>query len=204
MSHTHQYKGLSPAEVEESRRVHGSNVLTPPKQVSVWKRFFEKFRDPLIVILLCAGVLSVAISIYEYCYIGQGASVFFEPAGIFLAIILATGLGFLLELKADREFAILNRVNDDEAVQVIRDGHVTEVPRRDVVVGDIVIISTGAEIPADGTLLESVTLSVDESSLTGEPVCSKDADPTKTDPEATFPSYEVLRGTKVMEGHGIM
>lgn len=204
MSHTHQYKGLSPAEVEESRRVHGSNVLTPPKQVSVWKRFFEKFRDPLIVILLCAGVLSVAISIYEYCYIGQGASVFFEPAGIFLAIILATGLGFLLELKADREFTILNRVNDDEAVQVIRDGHVTEVPRRDVVVGDIVIISTGAEIPADGTLLESVTLSVDESSLTGEPVCSKDADPTKTDPEATFPSYEVLRGTKVMEGHGIM
>ena len=71
MSHTHQYKGLSPAEVEESRRVHGSNVLTPPKQVSVWKRFFEKFRDPLIVILLCAGVLSVAISIYEYCYIGR-------------------------------------------------------------------------------------------------------------------------------------
>lgn len=204
MSHTHQYKGLSPEAVEESRRTHGSNVLTPPKQVSVWKRFLEKFRDPLIIILLCAGVLSVAISIYEYCYIGQGASVFFEPAGIFLAIILATGLGFLLELKADREFAILNRVNDDEAVQVVRGGRVMEVPRRDIVVGDIVMISTGSEIPADGTLLEAVTLSVDESSLTGEPVCSKDADPAKTDPEATFPSYEVLRGTKVMEGHGVM
>lgn len=204
MSHTHQYKGLSPEAVEESRRTHGSNELTPPKQVSVWKRFLEKFRDPLIIILLCAGVLSVAISIYEYCYIGQGASVFFEPAGIFLAIILATGLGFLLELKADREFAILNRVNDDEAVQVVRGGRVMEVPRRDIVVGDIVMISTGSEIPADGTLLEAVTLSVDESSLTGEPVCSKDADPAKTDPEATFPSYEVLRGTKVMEGHGVM
>lgn len=204
MSHTHQYTGLNARQVAESRQEHGVNVLTPPKQKSVWKRFLEKFRDPLIIILLCAGILSVAISLYEYYCLGQGASVFFEPAGIFVAIILATGLGFLLELKADREFAVLNRVNDDEAVQVIREDHVTEVPRRDIVVGDIVFLSTGDEVPADGRLLEAVTLSVDESSLTGEPICSKDADPDKNDPEATFPSNEVLRGTKVMEGHGVM
>jgi len=204
MSHIYQYKGLTLQEADKSRREHGANVFTPPKQVSVWKRFFAKFRDPLIIVLLCAGILSVTISFYEFYYLGQGGSVFFEPAGIFVAIILATGLGFLLELKADREFAILNRVNDDEPVQVIRESLVTEIPRRDVVVGDIVIISTGSEIPADGTLLEAITLSVDESSLTGEPICSKDADKSKTDSEATFPSYEVLRGTKVMEGHGIM
>lgn len=204
MIHSHQYKGLTSGEVEESRRIHGANVLSTPEQKSVWKRFFEKFRDPLIIILLCAGILSVAISLYEYFFLHEGGAVFFEPVGIFIAIILATGLGFLLELKADKEFAILNRVNDDEAVQVLRDGHVAEVPRKDIVVGDVVMISTGSEIPADGVLLESVTLSVDESTLTGEPVCTKDADPAKNDPEATFPTNRVLRGTKVMEGHGVM
>ena len=165
MIHSHQYKGLTSGEVEESRRIHGANVLSTPEQKSVWKRFLEKFRDPLIIILLCAGILSVAISLYEYFFLHEGGAVFFEPVGIFIAIILATGLGFLLELKADKEFAILNRVNDDEAVQVLRDGHVAEVPRKDIVVGDVVMISTGSEIPADGVLLESVTLSVDESTL---------------------------------------
>lgn len=188
----------------ESRRNHGVNVLTPPARTPLWKLFLEKFRDPLIIVLLCAGALSVAISLYEYYYLDEGGAVFFEPAGIFIAIILATGLGFLLELKADREFAILNKVNDDEPVQVVRDGHVVEIPRRDVVVGDVVILNTGAEIPADGTLLESVTLNVDESTLTGEPICHKDADTSRNDPEATFPTNRVLRGTKVMEGHGVM
>ncbi len=204
MSNTHNHRGLSEAEVAESRRNHGVNVLTPPARTPLWKLFLEKFRDPLIIVLHCAGALSVAISLYEYYYLDEGGAVFFEPAGIFIAIILATGLGFLLELKADREFAILNKVNDDEPVQVVRDGHVVEIPRRDVVVGDVVILNTGAEIPADGTLLESVTLNVDESTLTGEPICHKDADTSRNDPEATFPTNRVLRGTKVMEGHGVM
>lgn len=122
-----------------------------------------------------------------------------------MAILLATGLAFYFEMKADLEFAVLNRVNDDEPVQVIRNGgNAMQVPKKDVVVGDIVILGTGDEVPADGTLLEGVALSVDESSLTGEPVARKTTDPSHFDPDATFPSDHVLRGTKVMEGHGVM
>lgn len=165
--------------------------------------FLEKFRDPLIIILLVAGVLSICIAFYEYFSLGLGASVFFEPTGIFLAIILATGLSFIFEAKADKEFAILNRVNDEEPVRVIRSGNTIEIPRRDVVVGDIVILSTGDEVPADGQLLEAVSLTLDESTLTGEPACHKTTDPNDFDRDATYSSDCVLRGTKVMEGHGI-
>ncbi|MDE5942360.1 MAG: HAD-IC family P-type ATPase, partial [Muribaculaceae bacterium] len=158
---------------------------------------------PLIIILLVAGVLSVGISIYEYTALEKGATVFFEPAGIFIAILLATGLAFIFEQKANREFAILNQVNDDEPVQVIRNGAPTSVPKKDVVVGDILILNTGQEIPADAELLEAVSLSVDESTLTGEPLARKSTDPVQFDPEATFPTNHVMRGTKVMEGHGV-
>lgn len=201
---TQKYKGLTQAEVLASREKNGANVLTPPAKAPLWKLFLEKFSDPLIIILLVAGVLSVGISFYEYYGLGQGMTVFFEPIGIFMAILLATGLAFVFELKAGREFDLLNRVNDDEPVQVIRDGAPVQVPRRDVVVGDIVILNTGEEIPADGVLLEAVRLNVDESTLTGEPVCAKTTDPEQFDPDATFPSDRVMRGTKVMEGHGIM
>lgn len=166
-------------------------------------RFAEKFADPLIVILLVAGVLSIVISSYEYWGLQESASVFFEPVGIFVAIFLATGMAFLFEAKAEREFALLNQVNDEERVRVIRSGEVTEVMKRDIVVGDVVIVETGAEIPADGQLLEATMMSVDESSLTGEPVCEKSTDGTASD-GATYPADMVLRGTKVMEGHGMM
>ncbi len=201
---TQKYQGLTQAEVLDSRERYGENVLTPPAKTPLWKRFLEKFSDPLILILLIAGALSVGISFYEYYGLGEGTTVFFEPVGIFMAIILATGLAFLFELKADREFAILNRVNDDEPVTVVRDGLPARIPRREVVVGDIVTLSTGEEIPADGVLLEAVSLSIDESTLTGEPVCRKTTDPKQFDPDATFPSDHALRGTKVMEGHGVM
>ena len=204
MSQTKHYTGLTDAQVEESRSRNGANVLTPPEKQSLFSRFLEKFNDPLIIILLVAGVLSVCISCYEYYGLGHDAGVFFEPAGIFMAILLATGLAFVFELKADREFELLNRVNDDEPVQVIRNGHPAQVPRKDVVVGDVVIINTGNEIPADGRLLEAVSLNIDESTLTGEPVCHKTTDPGQFDPEATFPSDHAMRGTKVMEGHGLM
>ncbi len=167
-------------------------------------RFLEKFKDPLIIILLVAGALSIGISCYEYLGLGKDAGVFFEPLGIFIAILLATGLGFIFELKADKEFALLNQVNDDEPVQVIRDGYATQVPRKDVVVGDIVILNTGEEVPADGELLEAVSLSIDESTLTGEPICTKTTDPARFDPDHTFPDNHAMRGTKVMEGHGVM
>ncbi len=170
----------------------------------LWRRFLSKFRDPLIIILLIAGVLSVCISCYEYWGLGEGWAVFFEPVGIFMAIILATGLAFVFELKADREFELLNKVNDDEPVQVVRGGYALAIPRKDVVVGDIVLLNTGEEVPADGELLEATMLSVDESTLTGEPLCAKTTDPQHFDSEATFPSDHVMRGTKVMEGHGVM
>lgn len=150
-----------------------------------------------------AGVLSVLIACYEYYGLNEGPTVFFEPVGIFVAIILATGLSFYFEKKAEDEFKILNQVNDDEPVQVIRDGNPTEITKKDVVVGDIIILNAGQEIPADARLLEATRLNVDESTLTGEPMASKTTDENHFDPEATFPSDHVMRGTRVMEGHGI-
>lgn len=204
LQQTHRYSGLSENEVVESRLKHGENILTPPAKKSLFMQFLEKFRDPLILILLVAGVLSVGISLYEYFGLNEGSGVFFEPAGIFIAILLATGLSFYFEAKADKEFALLNQVSDEEPVTVVRDGEPTQVPRRDVVVGDIVMLNTGDEIPADGELLEAVSLNVDESTLTGEPICHKTVVEAEFDAEATFPSNCVMRGTKVMEGHGVM
>lgn len=198
------YTGLNDAQVAESRQKHGINILTPPEKEPLWKRFLYKFQDPLIIILIVAGVLSICISCYEYWGLDEGAGVFFEPVGILLAILLATGLAFIFELKADREFTILNKVNDDEPVQVVRNGRITQVSRKDVVVGDIVILNTGEEVPADGELLEAVMLNIDESSLTGEPICHKTTNPEDFDPDATFPSNTAMRGTKIMEGHGVM
>ncbi|MDE5843324.1 MAG: calcium-translocating P-type ATPase, PMCA-type [Muribaculaceae bacterium] len=198
------HKGLTDAEVTASREKYGVNILTPPEKDPLWKRFLEKFGDPLIIILLIAGALSVGISCYEYWGLGKDAGVFFEPIGIFIAILLATGLAFIFELKADKEFALLNQVNDDEPVQVIRNGNAVQVPRKDIVVGDIVILNTGEEVPADGELLEAVMLNIDESTLTGEPMCHKTTDPAQFDKESTFPSNHAMRGTKVMEGHGVM
>ena len=200
---TNHLTGLIDAQVAQSREKNGANILTPPKKDSLFKKFLEKFGDPLIIILLVAGALSIGISCYEYFGLGKDAGVFFEPIGIFIAILLATGLAFIFELKADKEFSLLNQVNDDEPVRVLRNSTTIEIPKKDVVVGDVVYLSTGDEIPADGTLVEAVTLTVDESTLTGEPACHKTIDPNDFDPDATYKSNYVLRGTKVMEGHGI-
>ena len=197
------YEGLNDQQVVESRAKYGVNLLTPPKKDSLWKQFLEKFSDPLIVILIIAGILSIGIACYEYFGLGEGLTVFFEPAGILVAILLATGLAFYFELKANKAFNLLNKVNNDEPVKVIRNSNVTVVPKKDLVVGDIVLLSTGDEVPADGELLESITLHMDESTLTGEPVCSKTTIESEFDSEATYPSNYVLRGTRVMEGHGV-
>lgn len=203
MKEKKHYKGLTEKEVEKSRELYGSNILTPPAKTPLWKLFFEKFSDPLIIILLVAGFLSVAIACYEHFGIGEGLEVFFEPMGIFIAILLATGLAFYFERNADKAFAVLNKVNDDEIVKVIRETGVIEIARKDVVVGDIVVLNTGDEVPADGELLEAVTLQIDESTLTGEPLCHKSTEETDFDSNATYPTNYVLRGTKVMEGHGV-
>lgn len=195
--------GLSQQQVLESRKEHGQNLLTPPAKASLFEQFLKKFTDPLIIILLVAGVLSVSISLYSYFFQTGSASVFFEPAGIFTAVLLATGLAFIFESQADKEFSILNQVNDDEAVKVKREGLFLEVPKKDIVVGDIVFLEPGCEIPADGKLIDSVSLLVDESSLTGEPCTNKSADEKDFDRNATYSTNEVLRGTKVLEGHGV-
>lgn len=199
----HHYVGLTDAEVLESRELNGANILTPPAKEALWKRFLKKFTDPLIIILLVAGVLSIGISFYEYFGLDKMWAVFFEPIGIFVAILLATGLSFIFELKADKEFSVLNQVNDDESVKVIRNGNTIEVPKKDIVVGDVVVVTTGDEVPADGELLESVSIIMDESSLTGEISCQKSADESDFDRDATYPTNTLLRGTKVLQGHGI-
>lgn len=209
MEKKQKYIGLTAQQVQESRRQYGRNVLTPVTKEPWWKKFGVKFRDPLIVILLIAGFLSIGISCYEYWGLHGSSEVFFEPVGIFIAIILATGLAFLFEYRADKEFALLNQINDEESVTVIRNSHIRQIPRREVVVGDVVMLSTGEEVPADGRLLEATTLTVDESTLTGEPIAEKkvSSDLSLEDESmmgaSTYPTWMVLKGTKVMEGHGV-
>lgn len=201
------HQGLTEAQVIESRRQHGANVLTPAEKEPLWKQFLEKFSDPIIRILLIALLASVGIACFEYLSEGEkmgDSSVFFEPMGIFIAILLATGIGFWFEVKANRAFDVLNQVNDDDPVQVIRNGQVTEVPKKDIVVGDIVVLNTGAEVPADGELLEAVSLQINESTLTGEPIVKKSTRPEDFDSEATYPTNSALRGTTVVDGHGIL
>ena len=200
----HLHDGLTEAQVAESRRLHGENVLTPPKQKSLWLQFLEKFADPIIRILLVALLASIAIACFEFFGEGRSAEVFLEPSGIFVAVMLATGIGFWFEVRANRAFNILNQVNDEEPVQVRRGGQVTEVPKRDVVVGDIVLLNTGNEVPADGVLVEAISLQMNESTLTGEPVVKKSTRPEDFDKEATYPTNHVLRGTTVVDGHGVM
>ena len=218
-----KYSVLNESQFAESRKEHGVNILTPPEKESLWKQFVQTLTGPLghlipgwengdslVFILEIAALLSTFISFSEYYgWLGLEASydakVFFEPAGIIMAIILATGISFYFEVKANREFDILNQVNDDEPVKAVRliggKEKVVAIPRRDVVVGDVLMLSTGEEVPADCELLEATSLSIDESTLTGEPICHKTVDEAEFDTNATFPSNHVMRGTKVMEGH---
>ena len=218
-----KYSVLNESQVVASRKEHGVNILTPPEKESLWKQFVQTLTGPLghlipgwengdslVFILEIAALLSTFISFSEYYgWLGLEASydakVFFEPVGIIMAIILATGISFYFEVKANREFDILNQVNDDEPVKALRSINgkekVVAIPRRDVVVGDILMLSTGEEVPADCKLLEATSLSIDESTLTGEPICHKTINKDEFDDNATFPSNHVMRGTKVMEGH---
>ncbi|MBQ5895678.1 MAG: calcium-translocating P-type ATPase, PMCA-type [Bacteroidaceae bacterium] len=197
--------GLTSQQVEESRRKYGENVLTPPARESLWKKFLEKFEDPIIRILLIAWLLSMVISCV-HCWGPENAgfSAFLEPIGIFFAIVLASGIGFIFEVKAARAFEVLNTVNDDVMVTVKRDGKVQEISRKEVVVGDIVILNTGDEVPADGVLLQAQSLQINESTLTGEPMIAKTTVEADFDDEATYPSNKVLRSTTVVDGNGIM
>lgn len=188
----------------ESRKKHGTNELTPPPRKSLLKQFLKTFDDPLIKILLVALLLSVGIAFYEYFGLHKSADCLLEPLGIFLAIVLATLVGFLVEMNANKKFDILNKINDDIAVKVLRENGITQVPRRDVVVGDIVMLDAGENIPADGVLIDSVAMTVNESSFTGEPMARKSHREKDMDPHATYPTNVTLRGASVSEGHGVM
>lgn len=198
------HQGLSEQQVLENRTKYGVNILTPPVKEPLWKQFLEKFSDPIIKILLVALLLSVGVACYQFFTGAEPASVFLEPVGILVAILLATCVGFAFEVSANKKFEILNQVNDETMVQVIRGGNICELPRRDVVVGDIVILNTGEEVPADGVLLEAVSLQVNESTLTGEPLIGKTTNEAEFKKDATYPSNHVLKGTTVADGHGIM
>lgn len=188
--------GLTDQEVIASREKNGINLLTPPKRPSIWKLYLEKFQDPVIRVLLVAAVFSLIISIIE--------SEYAETIGIFFAIFLATGIGFYFEYDANKKFDLLNAVGEETPVTVIRNGKIKEIPRKDIVVGDIVVLNTGEEVPADGTLVEAVSLQVNESTLTGELMVNKTTDEAHFDDEATYPSNTVMRGTTITDGHGIM
>lgn len=192
----YHHVGLTDEQVRKSRDEHGVNLLTPPKRSSLWKLYLEKFEDPVVRVLLVAALFSLIISIVENEYA--------ETIGIIAAILLATGIGFFFEYDAGKKFDLLNAVNEETLVKVIRNGHVQEIPRKDVVVGDIVVLETGEEVPADGELLEAISLQVNESNLTGEPVVTKTTVEADFDEEATYASNRILRGTTVVDGHGTM
>jgi len=259
----HHYSGLTNAEVLESRKKHGENILTPPEKESLWSQFLDMFGDPIIKILLGALYLSILVAFFEMlglngiiipvailiaCFslrffkiktIEDGKKsykrydwfviilfacilsiiaipiligiygnihfgVIFEPLGILIAVLLATVIGFLFNVSANKKFDVLNKVNDDTLIKVIRNENVCQIPKREVVVGDIIILETGEEVPADGELLEAISLQINESTLTGELVIKKTINPTDFDANATYPSNHLLRGTTVMDGHGIM
>ena len=187
-------QGLTAAEVLQSRLEHGENVLTPPKQQSKWRLYLEKYEDPMVRILLVAALVSLALSFVKQDFV--------ETLGIIVAIILATTVGFYFECDAARRFSILTQMGEEQSVKVMRDGRLQEIPRREIVVGDIVIVETGDEVPADGKLLESTDLQVDESSLTGELLTNKEPHPLQRDGKEAYPKDLLLRSSMVMAGRG--
>lgn len=193
------YQGLSQEEVIKSREQHGKNLLTPPKQKEWWQLYLEKFKDPIIIILLVALGVSFVVGFIEGSLI--------ESIGILVAIILATGVGFWMEYSAKKKFDILNQISDTENVKVIRNNGTTmEIPKDELVVGDIVILSAGDEIPADIELLEAIEFKVDESTMTGESVAvGKRAkiNEEETWNDSGFAPFLVLRSTKITEGSGV-
>lgn len=223
--HTDPHAGLSDEQVRTSRQQYGDNVLTPPKKTSLWKLYLDKYRDPIIQILLIATLVSLVLAFVEHDFV--------ETLGIFIAIFIATTVGFYFECDAARKFRVLTTINEDQPVKVRRDGKVMRVPRRDVVVGDIILVETGDEIPADAVLVEAVNLQIDESSLTGEPLTSKSVTDEQGQQAAdaasqhstlnfqhsafaasqhsslntqhsseAYPKNVILRSTMVMNGHG--
>lgn len=195
------------SQVEQGR---GKNIIPPPERESLWRAYLEKFKDPIIIVLLVVFFFSVLVALYEIFVVGKGLDLLLEPSGVLIALLLATGVGFVFEVKAGREFDILNQVKDSRPVKVLRrryEGERAEImtiPKQDVVVGDVVRLESGDEIPADGYLVDALELRVDESNFTGETYANKCLDEAKFDADATYPSNFLLRGSTVIEGGATM
>ena len=185
--------GLTDEQVKQSREKYGQNVLTPPHRTSLWKLYLDKYRDPIIQILLVAAFISLVLAFIEQN--------FMETIGIFVAVFLATTVGFYFERDAAKKFYVLTAMSEEQPVKVRRNGRVMEIPRHDVVVGDVVLIEIGDEVPADGKLIVSTDLQINESALTGEPMTEKSLE---SGGDGAYPCNVVLRSTMVMNGRGEM
>ena len=183
--------GLTDEQVKQSREQHGKNVLTPPQRTSLWKLYLDKYRDPIIQILLVAAFVSLILAFIE--------KNFMETIGIFVAVFLATTVGFYFERDAAKKFNLLTALSEEQPVKVRRNGKVMEIPRHDVVVGDVVLVEVGDEVPADGELIVCNDLQINESALTGEPVAEKSLE---SDGDGAYPRNIILRSTMVMNGRG--
>ena len=183
--------GLTDEQVKQSRELHGKNVLTPPQRTSLWKLYLDKYRDPIIQILLVAAFVSLILAFIE--------KNFMETIGIFVAVFLATTVGFYFERDAAKKFNLLTALSEEQPVKVRRNGKVMEIPRHDVVVGDVVLVEVGDEVPADGELIVCNDLQINESALTGEPVAEKSLE---SGGDGAYPRNIILRSTMVMNGRG--
>ena len=183
--------GLTDEQVKQSRELHGKNVLTPPQRTSLWKLYLDKYRDPIIQILLVAAFVSLILAFIE--------KNFMETIGIFVAVFLATTVGFYFERDAAKKFNLLTALSEEQPVKVRRNGKVMEIPRHDVVVGDVVLVEVGDEVPADGELIVCNDLQMNESTLTGEPVTEKSLEGGG---DGAYPRNVILRSTMVMNGRG--
>lgn len=183
--------GLTDEQVKQSREQHGRNVLTPPQRTSLWKLYLDKYRDPIIQILLVAAFISLILAFIEKNYM--------ETIGIFVAVFLATTVGFYFERDAAKKFNLLTALSEEQSVKVRRNGKVMEIPRHDVVVGDVVLVEVGDEVPADGELIVCNDLQINESTLTGEPVTEKSLEGGG---DGAYPRNVILRSTMVMNGRG--
>ena len=183
--------GLTDEQVKQSREQHGKNVLTPPQRTSLWKLYLDKYRDPIIQILLVAAFVSLILAFIE--------KNFMETIGIFVAVFLATTVGFYFERDAAKKFNLLTALSEEQSVKVRRNGKVMEIPRHDVVVGDVVLVEVGDEVPADGELIVCNDLQINESTLTGEPVTEKSLEGGG---DGAYPRNVILRSTMVMNGRG--
>lgn len=201
-----KYKGLNQEQVEENRAKYGRNEVAPPERDPWWKMYLETFEDPIIRLLLIAIGLSMLITGYKY--FTEGHLEWYEPVGVMIAVFLATYIGFINTWKAMKQFDVLNQINGDIPVTVVRNGNITQIPKSEVVVNDIVILETGMEVPADGEVLESVSMQINESKLTGESVAvtklSKENGGDKDNKKTAYPAWKVLSSTNVVSGYAVI